>query len=358
MATFTENVRRCIDQPAAGWRAEVVRVVDEDGIALQREVAANWNSRDADALRPTLDVLAGYDAVVLQHEFGLFGGPDGESALDLVDGLRSPLITVLHTALTDPSSNQRRIIDTLADRSDQLVVLTEAARDRLVCVHRLPASRVSVIPHGATANVAGQVRRTSASPTVLTWGLLGRGKGIEHGIRAVAHLADRGLDVTYVVAGATHPKVRERDGDRYRDGLIELAADLGVADRVQFDDAYRDWDSLRDLVRGVDAVLLPYDSRDQVTSGVLVDALASAKPLVSTRFPHAVEALGGGSGLLVGHEDDEAMADALEQVLLDPGTARRLSSAAFEAAQPLLWPSVGDAYRAVLGSVARARIVA
>ena len=124
---------------------------------------------------------------------------------------------------------------------------------------------------------------------MITWGLLGPGKGIEHGIKAVAALAGRGLRVRYLVVGQTHPNVLAEQGELYRDGLRSLAADLGVADLVELDDGYHEWSRLQALVRGSALVLLPYDSREQVTSGVLVEALASAKPVVATAFPHALE---------------------------------------------------------------------
>ena len=136
---------------------------------------------------------------------------------------------------------------------------------------------------------------------MLTWGLLSPGKGIEHGIRAVARVIHHSRRAaSYIVAGQTHPKVRAAEGERYREALQAQSRSLGIAGRVRFDGSYRDWESLRALVRSVDVVLLPYESRDQASSGVLVEALASAKPVVATRFPHAEEVLAGGAGILVG----------------------------------------------------------
>jgi glycosyltransferase involved in cell wall biosynthesis len=138
---------------------------------------------------------------------------------------------------------------------------------------------------------------------------------------------------------------------------MALARELGVADRVVFDSAYRDWDSLRALIRGADAVLLPYDSVEQVTSGVLVEALASAKPIVSTRFPHALEVLAGGVGIVVAQGDVDAMSAGLGAVLYQPEVAENLSAAARQAAAPLLWPAVGRSFRALVSSIATSRAV-
>jgi glycosyltransferase involved in cell wall biosynthesis len=189
--------------------------------------------------------------------------------------------------------------------------------------------------------------------------LIGPGKGVEHGIDAIARMRAFSAAPYYIVAGQTHPKVFLAEGDRYRSMLEERATVLRVQDRVVFDSSYREWDSLRELVRSADAVLLPYDSRDQVSSGVLVEALASAKPVVATRFPHAAELLGAGAGLLVDHGDVAAMSDALHDVLFRPDVAARLSAAAREIAnRSLLWPTVGQAYRAVVTAAMRPGIAA
>ncbi len=247
-----------------------------------------------------------------------------------------------------------RILDTAA----VAVVQSQAALQRILAVHDANPDAVVMIPHGAAPNFSGPVLQDIRRPSVLTWGLLSPGKGIEHGIAAIARLGIHTPPVSYIVAGETHPKVRAAHGEQYREALKARAFVLGVAGRVQFDDAYRDWESLAALVRSVDVVLLPYDSRDQVSSGVLVEAVASGKPVVATRFPHAVELLADGAGILVDHGDVEGMAHTLERVLYEHGLAGRMASAARTAAQPLLWPAVGASYRSLVNRVVAARAVA
>ena len=144
-------------------------------------------------------------------------------------------------------------------------------------------------------------------------------------------------------------------GECYRESLRREARELGVSDRIRFDDGYRDWESLRTLVRSVDAVLLPYEEPDQVSSGVLVEALASGKPVIATRFPHAEELLADGAGILVDDADVDAIAAALERLLYEPGLAERMARAARQTAQPLLWPAVAHAYRTLIDRVVRER---
>jgi polysaccharide biosynthesis protein PslF len=354
LATFTHNLSSAIVTSDQRWRVVVARVLDAPEVESHHEVVAHWIAGDRASMNDALRAIASADAVILQHEYGLFGGADGQEVLEFVDGLSSPLVAVLHSVLAHPSTHQRQILERIIDAAAMVVVQSNDARHRLADVYGVDPDRVLVVPHGATANFTGAVAPQD-HPLILTWGLIGPGKGIEHAIAALALLADRTPRAHYIVAGATHPKVRAYEGERYREALQRQCRDLGVADRVHFDDAYRDWAALRSLVRSADVVLLPYDSRDQESSGVLVEALASAKPVVATRFPHAVELLSRGAGLLVDQGDVAAMAAALARVLYEPGVARDMTVCARREATALLWPTIGSAYRSLISRVVSER---
>lgn len=355
LATFTANVRSAMVEDQSGWRVEVLRVVDAPESSSFSEEVGQWVVGDTGSLARSVAMLNTFDVVVLQHEYGLFGGPDGEDVLEFIEALDVPLITVLHTVLLEPSPHQRDILDRIMNSTSVVVVQSDSARRRLIEVHG--TQDVVIVPHGAALNFFGPALEAVPKPAMLTWGLLGPGKGIEHGIRAMAELKARSVAASYIIAGHTHPKVQATHGDRYRESLQELARSLGVQDRIRFDNVYRDWDSLRSLVRQADAVLLPYDSRDQVCSGVLVEAVASGKPVVATKFPHAIELLGDGAGILVDQGDVAAMADAIEDVLCTHGVARQMSAAARRAAWPLAWPEVGASYCALVDQVTSIRSV-
>jgi polysaccharide biosynthesis protein PslF len=173
---------------------------------------------------------------------------------------------------------------------------------------------------------------------------LGPGKGIEWAIDAVATLVDVRPRPTYVIAGATHPKVLARSGEAYREMLIGRAWSSGAAACVSFDDTYRDLASLTELIRSAELVVLPYDSQDQVTSGVLVDAVAAGRPVVSTAFPHAVELLGTGAGIVVPQRDPVALAAAIRSVLTDPDLAADMATEARRLAPDLSWNAVASQY--------------
>jgi polysaccharide biosynthesis protein PslF len=182
---------------------------------------------------------------------------------------------------------------------------------------------------------------------ILTWGLLGEGKGIEWAIEAMAQLKDLQPAPRYRIVGQTHPRVLEQHGERYRQGLVTRARRLGLARSVEFDGRYLETDDLHRLIQQADVVLLPYDSIDQVTSGVLIEAVTAGKPVVSTGFPHARELLTSGAGLVVERQDPTAMAEALRRVLTEPGLAQTMATEASRIAPNLLWPAVAQQYREV-----------
>ena len=358
IATFTHNLARAIATSGPRWEVKILRVLEHPEPEHAPEVVAHWIAGDHASFVRSNNALATFDAVVLQHEYGIFPGADGEQVLALVDALEVPLAVVVHTVLRDPSPSQARVLGGVLDAAAVAVVQTKAARDRLIAGYSVDPGAVVVVPHGATENLHGPLREDLAHPVVLTWGLLGPGKGIEHGIAALSELRARLPGASYIVAGQTHPKIHAAQGEAYRSSLRELAERIGVAGHVRFDDGYRDTATLQALVRSADVVLLAYDSRDQVSSGVLVEALAAGRPVVATRFPHAEELLDDGAGILVDHGDVNAIAAALEAVLAHPDRARAMATAARRAAQPSLWPAVGVAYRRVIDRARREAMVA
>ena len=337
----------------------VVQLVDAADEGLPDEVVHQWVRGSAGGEFAATAALNQFDVAIVQHEYGIYGGQDGLDVLDAVAGLRVPVILVLHTVLVEPSHRQRLILQELVSRSAAVVTMTKAARDRLVEHYGIEADKLRVVPHGAHPGYLAARSETDAQkeatpaptpgtspsrrPVVLTWGLLGDGKGIEWAVEAMAQLRD--LRPVYRVVGQTHPKVLEHDGERYRDLLTDRARRFGVTDLVEFDARYLDPVSLQSLVAEADVVLLPYDSTEQVTSGVLAEAVTAGKPVVSTAFPHAVEALGSGAGLLVARQDPTAIADGLRRVLTDPELATSMSAEAIRIGPEMLWPAVAQQYR-------------
>jgi polysaccharide biosynthesis protein PslF len=285
------------------------------------------------------------DVAVVQHEYGIYDGPDGEAVLDVLQRIRVPIVVVLHTVLTTPTIWQRTLLSRMCHLADAVVVLSQTAATRLIEGYGIDGRRVTVIPHGAEAGNASRRVDNPSHPLLLTWGLLGPGKGIEWVIDALAEVGDLPNVPRYLVAGQTHPRVLARQGEAYRDSLRERAAARGVAHLVEFDAAYRSRRDLAALVASADTVVLPYDSSEQVASGVLTEAVAARRPIIATRFPHAAELLADGAGLLVPHADSRAVGVAIRRVLTEPGLAESMRWRAAQIAPTLDWAAVADRYR-------------
>jgi polysaccharide biosynthesis protein PslF len=336
---------------ARGATVDVVRCGSAPDLEDPLVVAALGDGMPA-SVAECVDALNAADVVIIQHEYGIYDGTDGEAVLDMMSAIVVPVILIAHTVVTEPTAGQRSVLTRACAMADVVVVMTETARVRLRAWFGIEGDSVVVVAHGAAtpatknvhASATGAEATRSRGRHVLTWGLLGPGKGIEWAIDAFGRLDDLDPAPTYTIAGATHPKVRERTGEAYREMLVERTGRVGARSQITFDDTYRDLEALTDLIRSADLVLLPYDSEDQVTSGVLVDAVAAGRPVVSTAFPHAVELLATGAGIVVPQRDPAALAHAIRDVLTNPERAERMAAEARRLAPELGWAAVAARY--------------
>ncbi|MGB7360270.1 MAG: glycosyltransferase [Mycobacterium sp.] len=325
-----------------GSEVGVVRVADDSAPAGSQVVAELVNG-SARSVAECAEALNLRDVAVIQHDYDIYGGADGAEVLDILEQLRVPSIVVAHTVLKNPTPHQRQVFETITAKADRVVVMSDAACQRLTGTYAVDRHKVVTIPHGASLPTLPRVKRASR-PTILTWGLLRPGKGIERVIDAMASLQDVPGRPRYVVAGRTHPKVLAAEGEAYRDSLIERARLAGVADSVTFDAQYYGATMLAALIQSSSVIVVPYDDADQVTSGVLVDAITSGRPVVATAFPHAIELLCGGAGLVVSQDDPDAMRTALRQVLTQPRLAGSMAAEARQLAPEMEWSVVAEAY--------------
>ncbi len=364
IATFASSLAGSLRSRVPGTEIGVVRMVADDDAAVETSTDVVFELSSDGAGEPLAAASAAahlntFDIAVVQHEYGIFAGADGDQVLAVLAGVRVPIIVVMHTVLAAPTPHQRYVLERLALAADIVVTLSATGHARLCDIYDVDAHKVVMIPHGAWADGRPvRVPVAKSRPTVLTWGLLGPGKGLEWGVEALAGL--RGLDPLprYLIAGQTHPRVLARDGERYRESLIDRAAALGVEDMLSFEPGYLDAATLRNLVAAADVILLPYDSHEQVTSGVLIEAVASLTPVVSTSFPHARELLADGAGTLVPHADPAAISRALYRVLTEPAHAAAMVAAAAAMAPALAWPSVADRFFGVADALRRDAVAA
>jgi glycosyltransferase involved in cell wall biosynthesis len=347
IATFTTALGSALVR--RGGTVNLVRVLDAPDAASTSplRVTCELIGTEPTSIGRSASALNRCDVAFIQHEYGLYGGDDGSDVLRVLDQLTVPSVAILHTVLPSPTRHQREVLDAVIRRADSVVVMTAAAEETLRRVNRVGDTPVEVIAHGA-AVVAPSIRRFGRTqPVLLTWGLIGPGKGIEWMIDAMVGLRDLDPAPRYVVMGRTHPKVLAREGDAYRRSLMRRVEANGVEDLVVFDNTYHDLSSLNELIASADVVVLPYDSSDQATSGVLVDAIAAGRPVIATQFPHSQELLASGAGIVVPHRDPAALGDAVRRVITEPRVAWIMASEARRIAPSLSWDAVAKKYLAL-----------
>ena len=288
--------------------------------------------------------------VSLQHEYGIYGGPDGEYVLSFLKKLQKPAIATLHTVLFSPSPNQKRIVRELGRMCEALVVMVKMGKEMLVNNYGIPPHKVAIIPHGVP-NVhrvsAGTIKKTlgiSDRPVISSFGLINRGKGIEYGIRAMPGILKKHPDAMYLVLGETHPGVRHTEGESYRKELLELVSSLGLEKHVRFNNRYLTLDELINYLCATDVYITPYINRDQIVSGTLAYALGCGKAIVSTPYLYAEEVLSGGRGLLVDFRNPDQFAEAVTRILDDAVLREQMETLAYKYGRRAAWFNVAIDY--------------
>lgn len=304
------------------------------------------------------------DMVSVQHEYGIFGGPDGEYVLDFLQALEKPAVATLHTVLHSPSPNQKRITQEMAKLCDVLVVMVKTGRQILLDSYQVDPAKITIIPHGVP-NVhrvsASKVKRAlglSDNHILSTFGLINRGKGIENVIKAMPRILERYPNAIYLVLGETHPGVRKHEGESYRNMLTELISELGLERNVRFNNRFL---TLNELVRylcATDVYITPYLNKDQISSGTLAYALGCGKATLSTPYLYAEEVLADGRGILIEFNSPDSIADNVIRVLSDSKLRESLESAAYRYARRAAWFNVAVSYLDLFDRVTRRSRVA
>ncbi len=361
IATYTQDLRDALIAAQPGLAAPVA-VIAGDVCSLHppevEHVAAEKEHRAYAALRDELN-SSGTNAVSLQHEYGIFGGPDGAWILNTIRGLRAPVVTTCHTVLANPSPGQRQVLSEIGRLSARMVVMTEHGRELLIHVFGIPGSKITVIPHGIPNTSPPEIDRTAARRelgweghrVILTTGLLSANKGIHHVIAALPRIVAAHPDVIYVVAGATHPNVVRSEGESFRQGLMDLAAGLGVTGQVRFLNRFAPREELVRMIVAADLFVTPYLNEAQITSGVLAFASGLGKPVISTPYWHARELLDESRGVLVPFASADAIATAAVELFSDPERLQQMSDHARAAGRQTTWQQSGRQYLQLLDRV-------
>lgn len=299
---------------------------------------------------------SGVDAVWVQHEFGIFGGPHGELVCDFVDQIAAPLVFTFHTVLSEPAEPQYAIMRHLITRASRIMVMSQHGRELLIDRYDAPADIIDVIPHGAPDRPFGREELfkerlgLAGRKVLMTFGLLGPGKGLERVIEAMPQVIERHPDAIYRIVGATHPNLVAQEGEAYREKLQALARDLGVEDHIRWENRFLDTEELLDQLEACDIYVTPYGNLQQSTSGTLSYAVALGKAVVSTPYVHARELLADNAGVLIAAASHEELAAAITGLLDDPDKLAATKRRAYDRGRQTIWPEFASASAALVHS--------
>jgi len=359
IGTFTHDLASSVSQQygeelSARGKVSIAALNDRpEGYDYDTEVGFEINALNRMDYRKAADYVNLSDTRVIniQHEYGIFGGEDGDNLLTFLDVIRKPVVSTLHTILKQPSDHQREVLRRVCDGSTEVVVLANKGKELLQEVYGVPPEKVTMIPHGAPdvpfldTSFYKEDYGVEGRPVILTFGLLGPNKGIEVAIKAMEEVAEQFPEALYIVLGATHPHVKERMGEEYRLKLERLVEERGLKDNVVFHEMFVPLEELEKYLVTSDIYLTPYLSREQISSGTLSYAVALGNAVVSTPYWYAEELLADGRGTLVPFEAPDATAEAIVDLLDNEGKRQRMRRAAYDFGRDMVWNSVAKRYQ-------------
>lgn len=352
IATFSMDLYNSLSQ--LGNTVKVMAVSDDNyEYRYPREVIFNLKQNQKQDYIKAANYINGshhIQLVIIQHEYGIYGGVHGQFILELVKRLHKPYVLVTHTVLPHPDKQQKDILNQLCHRAAGIVCMTRRSADLLSDLYEAPPELVRVIAHGVPEfGVKDQDRlkekyRLEGRDVISTFGLIGPGKGLELGIKALANVAPRHPQVCYLILGQTHPMLQKTEGEKYRHMLENLVAKLDLPDHVLFVNKYLTTEELGEYLYMSDVYLSPYPNRDQAVSGTMAFAMGCGRAIVSTTYAYAEEVLAGGRGLLAREANSDELSELINRILSDSKLKASLQESALALGKGWSWPCIGQHY--------------
>jgi len=354
IAAFTTDLSNALDAEIGG-QGEVFALAMDDipqGYRYPDRVRFQIKANYQPDYRVASDFIAGSQAnvLVLQHEYGIYGGPAGSHVLRLLRELRIPILTTLHTVLTEPNPEERLVMDELWQISDRVVVMSHKANELLQEIYCVPPEKIVYIPHGipdvpfVDPNYFKDQFKAEGRRVILTFGLLSPNKGIENMIEAMPEIVKKYPDTLYIVLGATHPHLKQQRGEAYRSSLQRRVVDLGLEENVRLRNRFVELHELCEYLGAADLYVTPYLFEQQITSGTLAYAVGSGKAVISTPYWHALEMLADGRGIIVPFRDPGALADAVNYLFDNEIERHQMRKQAYNYCRDMTWKQVARNY--------------
>ena len=365
IATFTTDLCAAISAECGSARLMALPVNDiEEGYDYPDRVRWSLAQDDVKSYQEAAEFLNfnNIDMVCLQHEYGIFGGSAGSHILHLLRGLKMPVVTTMHTVLREPNPDQMLVMQEIAELSDRLVVMSQLSSQFLQEIFKVPGNKIDMVPHGVPdlpfldPNFYKDRFGVEGKAVLLTFGLLSPNKGIENVIQALPQILSKHKNVAYIVAGATHPHILRRDGDKYRASLQALAKEIGVESQLIFHNRFVSPEEMVEFIGAADIYITPYRHEAQVVSGTLAYALGAGKAIISTPYWHAIELLDDRRGALVPFQNPDAIAHKTIELLDTPAIRHAMRKRAYLFAREMVWKRVAQGYMESFSHVRRDRM--
>lgn len=356
IATFTKDLSDAVRKKFGNIVRPAIMAVNESESSLYRygkNVKATLTQDEIASYEKAarkINSMRSISIVNIQHEFGLFGGEYGSHILRFMELVDKKIVTTLHTVLDEPTHAMKEVVKGIFARSDMAVVMTQTAKSILHKQYGVDPEKVVVIPHGVPGmrfEKAEKIKRKYGIKNrnvIVTFGLLSRGKGIEHFISSVPKIIEKHPDTLYLVVGQTHPRVREQEGESYRVELKGLAERLGIAENVKFLDKFLTLDEIKECLCMASIYASPSLDPQQICSGTVSYAMGAGKAIISSTNKYNSEVLASERGIIIGRPSSKRFAQQTIRLLDDENLRKRLERNAFEYSRKMTWPNVSTQY--------------
>lgn len=364
IATFTQDLVHAIDKFTPFSEPKIIAINDNDSIYQYSDsVRYQIHQNNLASFLSAAEYInnSSIQVVSIQHEFGIYGGSDGEYLIPFMAAIKKPIVVTLHTVLPDPNPHQKEIIEEMFGYASNVITMIDKGKEILGDSYKVDIKKVRVVPHGVHNTPKLSVDRVKsilgiADRQVLsTFGLINQGKGIEYVIKALPEIVKKHPNVVYLVIGETHPNVRRYEGEKYRNELIALSRDLGVEENVRFNNRFLPLDELISHLAATDIYITPYLNKGQIVSGTLAYAIGCGKAIISTPYLYAEDVLGDGRGELVPFKDSQQMAEKVNAILEDPQEKARLENATYRYGRRTTWFNVAIDYLDIMDQLVHDR---
>lgn len=295
--------------------------------------------------------------VIIQHEYGIFGGTEGEMLLTFMERCTKPMLVTLHTILPEPSEKMKEVTQNIISHADKIVVLTKSSKKIIQSIYTVQKEKIFVIPHGiheipfSKPNTAKKKLQLNHHTILSTFGLLSRGKGLEYVLRALPEVVKKYPNVLYLILGQTHPVILRQEGELYRNELAELVKELHLEKHVKFYNQYFSLPELFSFLKATDIYISTSTDPNQAVSGTLSYALGTGRAVISTEFAQAKEIVTEKNGRLVQIKNSQALTTAMLDLLSDNNRLLAMHENAYELSRQMTWDTVGKDYVTLLGKM-------